>query len=214
MSKKIILIDFDGPINDVQKRYFQVHQLACSHIGKNPKLGQKEFWEKKRNRLSLSSLLLNFNYDELEYYRKFWLELIEDEVQLSQDSIWNYAPEVLSCLQKNFELWLVSIRSNTAGARLQLHSYGISRFFEKVIFIEHTSNSGGIDKAKAVQTNLNEQSEIHSFVGDTEIDVQAASLLSVQSYSVLSGIRSEKVLNQSGNTIIIDNLLEFKNVTK
>lgn len=210
MPKKIILLDFDGPINDVRKRYFQVHLLACSVIGKDPKLDPNNYWEKKRNRVSLSNLLANFNSEELEYYREFWLNLIEDEVQLPQDSIWSFAPEVLFRLQSNFELWLVSIRSNVAGAKQQLQSYEICNFFEKVIFIDHTNNSGGMDKAKAVRSNLNEQSELHSFVGDTEIDILAASLLNVQSYSVLSGIRSREVLSKNRNTIIIDDLLEFE----
>ena len=211
MSKRIILLDFDGPINDVSKRYFEVHQFACQSVGYNSTLDCDTFWEMKRRKMPISELLPGLTDLDLAVYRTTWMKHIETQACLKHDKIFSFASNVLCTLKIEFDLWLVSLRGNSQGAQSQLKLYGITDFFDQILFVQHDKD-GGMAKAEAVLANLKHQQNLHCFVGDTEVDISAAAYLGTTSYSVLSGIRTRTVLEKFIDTIIVKDLADFENV--
>lgn len=207
---KIILIDFDGPINDVSNRYYHVHCNILNIMGFSCNLTKDEYWNFKVNKPNLLFEINNFNSEQRNFYISFFKKIIEEDNFLKYDKIHNDAFNVLEELHHSYDLHLLSIRTNSNSAFNQLKSYKIFNFFKSIDFLPHGNDNSFIKftAIKALNIKLN---SILCFIGDTEIDINASELLKIPSYSVLSGIRSDYFLSRYPYTKIYKNILEIKN---
>lgn len=203
------MIDFDGPINDVNNRYYMVHQKVCEILNFKSTLSNSEYWNLKVNFPQIFFYKIKLPVNKINDYKYNWNCLIEDDYYLSYDKIHPFARLDLIELANIYSLWLVSLRKNFIEARNTLDRYGISNIFQNIFFLKHENNNSEV-KYNAIKSHSWPAGNFICFIGDTEIDVYAAEKLEITSYSVTSGIRSEKFLKSMSYTKVFDTLTDVK----
>lgn len=197
-------MDLDGTLLDVSRRYHETHRVICARLGIESSLSLHDYWEMKRSRQSIKAIL-SCPDDSLEKdYKALWLALIETDEMLVWDSVFPFAPDVLSTLKQKHALWLVSLRNRKEAALYQVTRMGLAGYFQEILFV----SAGGMTPSEA-KYNAIAKAGHHSnsfFVGDTEVDIGAAKLLKIPAIAVLSGIRNRALLLESKPAQIIDDI--------
>jgi phosphoglycolate phosphatase-like HAD superfamily hydrolase len=96
---------------------------------------------------------------------------------------------------------LVTVRSNAQAVREQLGRLDLLRYFTDVIVVSHRSASNNI-KAIAARKHIIDRPV--AWVGDTELDIEAAREIGARPIGVTSGIRTAERLRQAGAADIVD----------
>jgi phosphoglycolate phosphatase len=188
-----VILDLDGPLLDGRYRHHECYQRILLEQGYIP-LGVEEYWEMKRRRqdrrVQLSASGAEAIYDT---FLQSWQERIETPPLLALDRLQAGAVEKLAAWkEKGIRLLLATQRHNAATLARQLADFGLDRLFEHVVVCDHAA--GGMGKARRVQEVLGDQAEERLWVGDTEVDVEAAQILGCPSWAVWCGIRTEAYL--------------------
>lgn len=163
------------------------------------------YWESKKALVNRRELLELSNagsiYDE---YLSNWLSLIETKDLLALDKVQEGA---LGCLQAwkslGVNLVLVTLRKNKDAVQEQLQLQGISTFLDTILVCDHVS--GGLGKANAVREcqNVQVMPGESVWIGDTEVDWEAARSLGVDIILVENGLRNKAYLEQmQGGTVV------------
>lgn len=205
-----IFLDLDGPLLDGTQRHYSCYRAIMEDAGFEP-IDIERYWQLKRDMINRRELLALSSADALydEFLRR-WLSVIESPESLELDIV---QPGALECLrawkQQGKKLVLVTLRKDAAALQIQLQNKGLSTYLDKVLVCAH--ESGGAGKAQAVLDFLGERPDAHRsvWVGDTEVDAQAARSLGLDVYLVKNGLRSPAILERLDSTLVVESIVDF-----
>lgn len=192
---KQIFLDLDGPLLDGKERHYRCYRRILESFGFEP-IGLEEYWEGKRALVNRRDLLNMSNagriYDD---FLGAWLALIESAEMLDLDSVQYGAVECLQTWKnQGIEITLVTMRKNKNALEAQLVSRGLRRLLNAVLVCDHSD--GGIGKANAALKSFhgNLRKEDAVWIGDTEVDWEAAKSLECDVVLLSNGLRNEPYL--------------------
>lgn len=187
---EIIVLDLDGPVLEGKYRHYQCYRDILIENNYIP-LSIEQYWEMKRNRIDRHRILGKSNADDMyDLFLRSWLERIEEKRYLALDVL---QPGVLQKLYEwkssGIRLIMATMRNNLENLRWQLDSLSLSVFFEQVIAVKTSQKEKGkAENVKAFLDGSGKDSVL--WVGDTEVDIDAARILGVKVCAVGSGLRT------------------------
>lgn len=187
MKYDYIFVDLDGPILDGRYRHYNCYKDILKKYG-GCLVGLEQYWEMKRDRVSRKYLLeisqFGGTYDQ---YMKEWLKRIELREYLEYDLLQENAVLALQKLRNmTSNLFLVTMRENYDNLIWQLNKLNIYDLFNRVI-------CGGSNEVAAKYELIKEFVFNNAiFIGDTEVDIQAAQLSGCEFIGILNGLRSKE----------------------
>jgi len=209
---KLIFIDLDGPLLDGRERHYHCYQSILEELGFKP-LGIDEYWETKRALVNRKDLLKMSDAESI--YDDFfveWLARIESPEMLALDKVQEGAVGYLrSCRAQGIELVLVTMRKDKQALERQLISTGLRQYLDTVLVCEHAE--GGEGKADAVR-NIYPASQFEEcalWVGDTEVDWEAARSLGCRVVLLSNGLRNEAYLRSLQGALVKQSVALLEN---
>jgi len=187
-NHKTLLLDLDGPVIDVSRRYYSTHRRLTLRLGLTP-AGFNDYWEAKRRGQKEVDLLKAYGatQSQLQRYGKMWLDAIEAPKNLLLDRLQPGAANALRTLAQAFAIYIVTMRRNKAATLQQMERLGIKQYIKRTLVC-------GNDVAGKAHAVKQERLTPVAFVGDSEADVQAARELGCPVYAVTCGIRNRGFL--------------------
>jgi phosphoglycolate phosphatase-like HAD superfamily hydrolase len=188
-----LVLDLDGPLLDGRQRHYRCYSDILRGRGHEP-LPLEQYWTLKRSRVDRRRLLSMS--DAIALYDDFlaeWLRLIETREYLALDRLQDGVIGILQgWKQDGRRLLLATMRHNRANLQWQLDTLGLSSYLDAVLMI---AGEGAAEKAAAVRPLLGAATaERAAWIGDTEIDIQAARSLDMRCCAVACGLRTEDYL--------------------
>jgi phosphoglycolate phosphatase-like HAD superfamily hydrolase len=190
---KNIYFDFDGTLVSNKRRLYTYFINNIDPQYKNV-IPINEYWNLKRlgiHEVYWLNLKYNTNIDITEWDKKKAAE-IENIEYLEKEYLFPYTKSVLSHLQEEYNLYLVTRRSNQKNVINEIESFKLDSFFREIIVLAH----GDLSKADVIKKSIKGISIDDIFVGDTEDDIFSGLSLGVKTFFVLSGIRGKWMLNK------------------
>ena len=203
---KSLICDLDGPILDGRERHHHCYSKILKDGGYVP-MDINTYWDMKRRHRSLKEQLEasgagSFHED---FYER-WLRMIELPEVLELERLQHGAYEKLGYWKdQGIRLVLVTMRQSTANLHQQLSRMKLEVFWEKVLVSEHLLGAKGkamIFRSEFPLVCIDEC----LWIGDTEIDTEAANDLGCRSCFVNCGIRDKNYLGGPKPDFIVDNL--------
>ena len=193
----------------MRARYHAAHgQALAETFGAAPRLSREDFWDCKRERRSLETLLKMEGVEasaRVECYRRMWFACIEADELLALDVTQPGAREAIVALPRSIGRALVSMRSRPEGAEWTLERLGLRDLFDLVVFVPHAAEL----KAPAFQALLgSRRPRSAAALGDTEIDYKAAEASGIAFVGVSCEFRSEARLREAGARVVARDLAE------
>lgn len=189
-----LVLDLDGPLLDGMLRHYRCYCDILEGHGYSP-ISLERYWDMKRNKVDRRTLLECS--DALPFYDKFlasWIERIEARSYLKFDRLQKRVINVLSkWKERKIRLLLATMRNNPSNLAWQLDRLNIYEFFDDFVVVGGGRDSA--NKASAVRpklAGLNTDQVI--WVGDTEVDVDAARELGIRVCALTCGLRSRDYL--------------------
>jgi phosphoglycolate phosphatase-like HAD superfamily hydrolase len=208
-----IFLDLDGPLLDGKYRHYSCYSYIMKKYGFSA-IALDEYWEKKRLLLNRRDLLQLSDADSIyDEYLSEWLSLIETKELLALDRVQEGA---LDCLQAwkslGVNLVLVTLRKNKEAVEEQLRLQGLAEFLDTILVCDHVS--GGLGKANAVRNcqDIRIMPENSVWIGDTEVDWEAARSLGVDIILVENGLRNKMYLEQMHGSTVVPSIQQAMNL--
>jgi phosphoglycolate phosphatase len=190
----ILILDLDGPILETKQRQYACYREILTRHGYVP-MSLDLYWQMKRAQVSLVEQLAVSNAGVLaEIFAREWQARIEQPDLLSLDTVQAGAEEKLvQWRQEGRRLVLATLRQYPAHLAAQLAELRLAGFFDSILVSAH--GAGGAGKAAQVRVAVPDLTPANSlWIGDTEVDVQAARALGCPICAVTCGIRTEAYL--------------------
>jgi phosphoglycolate phosphatase-like HAD superfamily hydrolase len=204
-----VFLDLDGPLLDGKQRHYHCYSNILKKYGFQP-IGLDEYWEKKKLLLNRRELLRLSNaeaiYDE---YLNDWISIIESKESLLLDKVQEGALECLQTWKRlGVNLVLVTLRKNKEAVEEQLRLQGLAEYLDTVLVCDHVS--GGLGKANAVREcqDVEIMPDKSVWIGDTEVDWEAARSLGMDIILVGNGLRSKTLLDQMPESTVVESIQE------
>jgi len=198
-----IIFDLDGTIICSKKR---LHELF-SDLTKSRQLSFSDYWDLKFNRQSNQNILKSkFNYsdNEIEYFVKNWMELIEDDKYLEMDMLIDGVEDFLAGHSQNNELYICTARQSIQQVEKQLKRLAIFHFFQDVFVTEQKCSKKDLLVNKKLRLDKRDW-----IVGDTGHDIITGKELGIKTCAVLSGFMSQNALALYFPDIVIQDVTSF-----
>jgi len=201
-----LFLDLDGPILDVSRRYYRVHQL-CRGADPPAKLGPAEFWELKRARVTMGEVLARDGVSpgEAPDYAARWRELIEAPAHLLLDQPWPGVHALLAAWRPLHQLVLVTLRQRPEALRDQLHRLQLAPLFHEILQASPEHPEGWREKERLLRGSPRFAAGA-CVIGDTEIDIRAGKLAGLRTVGVLNGIRRRGLLEAENPDYLVEDL--------
>lgn len=200
-----LVLDLDGPLLDGRSRHYCCYSDILTELGFQP-VPISEYWEDKRNAVNRADLLDRSGAGSV--YSKFlqtWMDRIETREYLRLDRLQRDVIAVLSGWKtENRRLILATLRNNPSNLTWQLEQLGLTPFFDEILITGSDGNSSS--KASLVRHALQCNLENAVWVGDTEVDIDAARELGIRICVVTCGLRSRAFLAKRMPDAIEDDL--------
>lgn len=206
----IIFLDLDGTLLDTSKRHYNLYKDILNGKGLTESvLNEENFWHMKRTPKKTRDILSESLPDEIiAIFEEEWLQKIEKMSYLQYDEPFPEIKGILSYLNKEFDLVLVTLRNNTENLHWELANLGLDSYFKSVI-------NGKGPKKNLVESYLTSNYKGKCLiVGDTEEDIKTGLKLNIPTISVTWGIRSKEFLEQFNPDFCIDDFKEIINIIK
>lgn len=204
---KQIFLDLDGPLLDGKLRHFYCYSKILHKYGFTP-IGINEYWEKKKLLLNRRELLKLSNAESIyDEYLSEWIAAIETSESLALDEVQD---DALKCLQTwkslDIKLFLVTLRKNKEAVAEQLYLKGFTEYLDEILICDHVS--GGTGKANAVREhpNIDIMPDNSIWIGDTEVDWEAARSLGMNIILVGNGLRDRTLLDQMPGGKVVESI--------
>ncbi len=197
----IIFLDLDGTLLDTSMRHYKLYRDILDKKGFTT-LPLKKFWQMKRTGKKTGDILPEYLSKEfLASFEKEWIEKIEKKSYLQYDELFPGIKEMLSHLNNEFDLVLVTLRNNTENLHWEIFNLGLNGYFKSII-------SGEGPKKKLIKNYLinNHNGEACLIVGDTEEDIKTGVELDIPTICVTCGIRSKEFLESFDPDFCINDL--------
>ena len=208
---KQIFIDLDGPLLDGKERHYFCYRSILERFGYKS-IGIDEYWEKKRALVNRRDLL-NLSGAEKIYddFLVAWLSMIESSEALALDKVQEKAVDCIrSWKGQEIELALVTMRKNKQTLEAQLAATGLRRCLDVVLVCDHAD--GGAGKAYAVRNMYpsNRFKQDALWIGDTEVDWEAAQSLGCGVVLISNGLRNEAYLLSLKGALVKPSIASLK----
>ena len=199
-----VIVDFDGVLNDVSARYYQVHRGLVA----GGRLDAGGYWAMKRRRASLAELLEADGADPGigPSYRDAWLTTIEAEEFLPDDGPIAGSTAALGMLVGRRPLVLATLRRRPEALHAQLDRRGLHGLFDEVLVGDPT---GGWRSKFGLLSGSRTARDAAWIVGDTEVDIRAGRASGLKTAAVLTGIRDRDALGAESADVIVEDLRAF-----
>jgi len=197
-----LVLDLDGTLVDASARNHAVYSAVCRGLGGQP-LALGEYWALKRSRAGWDDILVRSGLAP-EVRNRFvdeFIARIEDPGVLTLDTVFPGTKPALDDLSATYRLVLATLRRHRALLDEQLRTLGLGDRFAGIASRAAGSDDPAAEKAALIRDMLN-GSGAAAVIGDTEVDVHAASLLGFTSIAVCSGMRDRAILEGAGATHI------------
>jgi len=191
---RTVILDLDGPLLDGRRRHYAVYQAILRRHGYCP-LDGAAYWEMKRERHDRRRQLAASGAEALyDDFLRLWLESIEQPEYLALDRVQTGAiARLASWKAAHKRLVLATQRRHGDRLREQLQTLGLDRYLDHVVVGTHAE--GGQGKARGVRAlPLDARPDECLWVGDTEVDVEAARALGCPIWAVWCGLRTKAYL--------------------
>lgn len=193
-ARPLLIIDLDGPVLEVAPRYWAAHEIALARSGARGLVGDvAALWAAKRTGAPVAD-------PERGAYLDAFRAVVERDDLLLLDRLQPGALEALARLATRFDVHILSLRTNAAGARARCSSLGITTV-APVTFVAHNPE-GKVPAARALASG----STVVAVVGDTEADAAVARALGAPFWGVTCGIRTEERLRAEGAERVLPDL--------
>lgn len=207
-----VFFDLDGPILDVSYKYYRVYADIVRENGLLV-LGKEEYWDCKRRKIPEKQILNMTGAESIyEAYAEKRKSIIEMDEYLVYDKLQDGAQEILENLESEFDLILVTLRTVRTQLEKELESFGLMKFFKKVLSSGADTEPRWKIKYELVRRFMDE-SQVgfgpHIMVGDTETDIIAGNELGFRTVAVSNGIRTREILMAVRPGQIIDSIEHF-----
>ena len=189
-----LILDFDGPILDGKYRHYQCYQDILTEYGYAP-MPLEPYWEMKRSRVDRYQQLAASEATALyETFLREWLERIEEKKYLALDRLQDGVLDVLKQWHNSdLKLVLATMRNRESGVLWQLETMGLAPYFDEVIVTRQAQLGAG--KANVVKQRVADLSATTAlWIGDTEIDAEAARQLGLKICLLSCGLRTHDYL--------------------
>jgi phosphoglycolate phosphatase len=189
-----VILDLDGPVLDGKRRHYACYSQILRKHG-YASVNLDSYWHMKRERVDLGQLLSASGAGMFtEDFRQSWLELIEQPEFLALDGLQPGAREkLLQWRVQRVRLILVTLRRHPERLHRQLTSLGLDVLLDQVVVCEHSR--GGLGKGQQLKNEVADISPADClWVGDTEVDIEAARSFGCPVWAVACGLRSESYL--------------------
>jgi phosphoglycolate phosphatase len=194
MAVKTIVLDLDGPLLEGMWRHYQCYRDILAERSFKP-IPMQQYWEMKRNRIDRRQLLALSNAGDLyDEFLAAWMARIETREYLALDRLQNHVVDILRDWKKSgIRLLLVTMRNNPDNLCGQLVELGITQYFDEVVVVGRAHAC--TNKAENIRLLLKDSRlEEIIWVGDTEVDIQAARELGIKVCALSCGLRSAEYL--------------------
>jgi phosphoglycolate phosphatase-like HAD superfamily hydrolase len=202
-----IFLDLDGPVLECRDRHYACYVDLCSRYGCKAR-PQDAYWRLRRRRVSAVDLLRTggARADEAEL-RSSWIELIEQPRYLTLDAPQPRAVEAITAWKAaGHQLVVVTLRRDARAARAQLERLQLAALFERFVVCDPELGSTG-KAAAARRTVKGTDQDAWVWIGDTEVDAEAAAALGCSRlYLVSCGIRTGEYLRSLGAGEVVRDL--------
>lgn len=195
----LVIVDLDGPLVDVSRRYFAAHRRAVEAVGTTsiPQTAE-ELWAAKRLRRPPAQLL--GDPSRAVAYAEAYRAIVEEDALLLLDTPRKGATEALTRLVAAREALILTLRSNVTAARQQVERFGIAALCP-VHFVIHTLAGKG---ARARQLVAGRR--VGAVIGDSEADAAVARVVGAPFVAIGSGVRAPDLLRDENPAVIVDDL--------
>lgn len=200
----MIVLDLDGPILDGRHRHYACYGRLLEDANATP-LPLERYWALKRDRVDRRRLLAESGAEAL--YDRFlagWLATIESPELLALDRLQPGALETLRAWNDaGVKLALVTARRAEAALMDQLEALALRPLFSAIVATPFAET--GEAKAKAFAARLGDP-DCRGWIGDTEVDVDAARRLGVPAVAVTCGLRTAAYLRSLAPDFLFEDL--------
>ena len=202
----VIVLDVDGPLLDTRRRHYQCYCDILRQCKLTP-IPFREYWRLKRCRTDLVEVLSRSNgLHECDKFRTIWQQRIETRKYLALDRLQPRIKVILKGWEQiGIRILLATQRNHVNNLHWQLHRLGIAEWPDAIVVTG--SGRSGAEKAQAIRPLLaTEQKSTILWVGDTEVDIQAARVLGVKMCAVTCGLRNRRILDSEHPDILEKNI--------
>jgi phosphoglycolate phosphatase len=207
-----LILDLDGPLLETSVRHHACYAEILGGLGFEA-LELDAYWTLKRRKAPLAVQLSATGAAQVEAeFRQRWTAQIEREDVLALDTVQPGAARVIEqWASEGFRLVLVTLRQHADRALEQLRNVGLHGYWESILVCSH--EAGVLSKVNAVRAHrpfiLGDTS---LWIGDSEIDVQAARVFGCQVCAVECGVRSRAFLKSESPDRIVADLNEISSL--
>lgn len=211
MLKNKIFFDLDGPILNIEQKYYQIYSDIVKLLHGTP-IKKEFFWKLKCKKIDDEYILkLSGIPEKTHKFRALRKKFIENQKYLSLDVLQPGALSLLKKLSKSNILILVTLRSNRKSLLSQLNILKIDKYFTLIL-----SGNPNIHPKWKIKVSMIKKSKISwgpqsMFIGDTETDILAAKYIKIQSIAIANGIRSKDFLKKYKPNYIFSNTKSLTN---
>lgn len=188
-----VAFDVDGTLITCRDRQLEVLRVALKALKISQKIDLDEHWDYKQNGLTTRKALVaqGFLKASADSVGELWDRFIEEPSFLTIDRPLPGVLEILAILEKQgYELVIISARRNITLLKQQLSYLGVLRYFSRVIVAR--GQTGNSEKGEILQKICPDV-----YVGDTEMDAQAARVANVHFCGVSTGQRTASFMRNS-----------------
>lgn len=185
------VLDLDGPLLETRQRQHACYAEFLASVGVEP-LPLDLFWEAKRSGASTRQVLERQGAGtHAKAFAAHWNANIEREDLLHLDTVQPGALDALDRLGRGARRILCTLRQDAAACRRQLERTGLAGRLDAIHVVPHARGAQG--KADAAAGDLAGATR-RIWVGDTEVDADAARATGCELWLVECGIRSRALL--------------------
>jgi phosphoglycolate phosphatase len=199
----VVAIDLDGTLVDSRVRQHRCYADILTSHGFST-LDIDTYWSRKRARVPNATILAETGADAIyPEFAALWLASIEQPSLLVLDEVipgsvdtlgrWRAAGSVLA---------LVTLRQSEAGLMSQLRRTGLADRLDLVVRCDPTGRAAGKAADLAAALAARGWSMPSLWVGDTEVDIEAARAIGATAWAVTSGIRNREQLSNAGPDLV------------
>lgn len=213
MSSRVLLLDFDGTLVDISRKYWFVYSTFVRMHDGIP-LEREEYWSIKRSGASDGQILAvsgvpSAKGPELGVHIR---RVIESPDALEHDELFPGVKELLHHLSRKSRFYLVSARRNRGRLLEQVESFNISSYFESIItptrFNDDPRSMGETPKSDVIPVHVRNEPDLW-MVGDSRMDIETGRILRATTCAVLTGVRDAAYLKALKPDHLLSSILDL-----